>query len=188
MQHTGYCIISLSLALLASAFITLCFPPLTPPPPPRTHSFDWAAPSNARAVGGASAPAFFKPEVFAGGAAEDAAGCGCRPPIARAASCLPSHCLLLLHRQLTCLTAEEDDDGNGGVGGVGRREKHKLVEQRRREKTKELLVELQQARCPEPNPFSSNKCLTHFVAAAASAHRQECHHEHGVERDGQVSS
>jgi hypothetical protein len=27
---------------------------------------------------------------------------------------------------------------------VGRREKHKLVEQRRREKTKELLVELQQ--------------------------------------------
>lgn len=71
-------------------------------------------------------------------------------------------CLLLLHLQLTLLvTSEEDDDGNGGVGGVGRREKHKLVEQRRREKTKELLVELQQARRPKPNLFlHSNLELT----------------------------
>lgn len=85
--------------------------------------FDWAAPANARAAGGASLPAFFKPEVFAGGA-EDA--------------------------------ADEDDDGTGGVGGVGRREKHKLVEQRRREKTKELLVELQQLL---PRPIDKNATM-----------------------------
>ncbi len=153
MQHTG-CVLfpSLSSSLVAASHRL----PLR---------FDWAAPANARAAGATAAP-FFKQEVFAGGA-DDAAGELLTDFLRSLSECI-APCAFLFHcslSQLLTLSAisDEDDDGTGGVGGVGRREKHKLVEQRRREKTKELLVELQQVLQPKPFSLSFSKPRPHFL-------------------------